>query len=81
MATNVLFDVQAGRLRELDQEPAETIRGKQISLRRERGFVSADGDLYVETRDGLAGARGLTLALVLEVLAVACVWVAWHWLH
>ncbi|MDR3741112.1 MAG: hypothetical protein P4L40_19005 [Terracidiphilus sp.] len=82
MATNVFISSQAGAGH---ADPlyslAETNGGQRFRLRREQGFVSCGGELHVETRSGLAGVRGVAMAFVLEVAAMGCVWMAWHWLR
>ena len=82
MATNVFMDSGAGAQQAgLFYAHAGTDRGLGFRLRREQGFVSRAGELHVETRSGLAGARGLAMAMAMEVLTLSFVWMAWHLLH
>lgn len=82
MATHVLFDTQAAKWRKLtDHEPVGVRTEPQSSLRRARGFVVQDGELCVETRQGLSGMRGMAVALMLEFVAAVgfgCVFLVWY---
>ena len=82
MATNVIVNSGTGA-RQTTSLFNQTGAGAEDrpALRRERGFISRAGELYVETSGAVAGARGVAMALVLEFVAAGGVWLAWHLLR
>ncbi|HWT67022.1 MAG TPA: hypothetical protein VN151_12980 [Terracidiphilus sp.] len=81
MATNVFTNSRAGAGRAgLFNFPGAGNEDRP-ALRRERGFISRAGELYVETSGGMAGARGVAMALALEFAAAGGVWLAWYLLR
>ncbi len=84
MATHILLHPQPANVSFPRQAKAEIVPGQPYLLRQSRGYVRAGDGVRVLTRAGLDGARGVTAALLLELLTVASVcgaWAAWHWLR
>jgi hypothetical protein len=81
MATHVLLHLHLKESFQLWRPDTGDKQGQMDLLRQERGFVHGEDGVCVLTREGLRGVRGLAAALLLELLALAClysVWIAWR---
>lgn len=81
MATHVLIHFHAAQPGTYPDQDTRFESATPIGLRASHGFVRDADTVYVMTAAGLSAARGVLMAVALQAVAVASVWLVWRLLH